>query len=86
MFFLGCYFSHIEGSDAGCPCHPHLPVPMGIFLDAFYWSLTPDFVETSCSNAAKPLAVSVHCPSLWMVRHDPSSAGAAQGATSESQK
>lgn len=31
-------------------------------------------------------AVSVHCRSLWMVRHLPSPAGAAQGTTPESQK
>lgn len=83
VFFWLLFFTHWEICCwLPCPCHPHLPVPMGIFLDAFYWSLTTDFVETSCSNTAKALAVSVHCPSLWMVRHDPSPAG----ATSESQK
>lgn len=80
MFFFSCCFSHIEGSAAGCSCHAHFPVPMGIFLDAFYRT---DFAETFCSNTAKALAVSVHCPSLWIIRHLPSPAGAAQGTTSE---
>lgn len=75
LFFLAAVFHTLRDLLLAAPAmltyssHGHL---LRCFLQK--WSLTTDFLQTFCSNTAKALAVSVQCPSLWMVRHLPSPA------------